>query len=201
MSVTNFGISGLSDEQVTQSRETHGSNTLTSTTQSGFLRALKTIASEPMVLLLLVASAIYFISGNPGDGIFLASAIVLVGSISFYQDSRSRKAMEKLKSLTQPNCSVIRNGEVVRIPSREVVVGDFLMVEEGTLIAADGTIVHSNDFSVNESLLTGESLSVFKDAESPDNGIFTGTSVVSGLAVARLPPLAIVPGWGRSERA
>ncbi len=186
MSVTNFGIKGLSDEEVKKSRESHGTNTLTSHTQSGFLRALKTIATEPMVLLLLVASIIYFISGNPGDGIFLAAAIVLVGSISLYQDSRSRKALEKLKSLTQPNCTVIRNGAVSGIASRELVIGDYLMAEEGTLVAADGTIVHSNDFSVNESLLTGESLSVFKDAQTPDNTIYTGTSVVSGLAIARV---------------
>ncbi len=145
---------------------------------------LTNFLKEPMIILLFVASSIYFISGNLGDGIFLVAAIVLVGSISLYQDSRSRKALEKLKSLTQPNCTVIRNGEVVGIPSEEVVLGDSLMIEEGTLIPADGTIIHSNDFSVNESILTGESFSVFKDVEKTDKTVFSGTTVASGLAIA-----------------
>lgn len=186
MAVENFGIKGLTDLQVEQARKAHGRNTLTYKTESGFLDALKSIAKEPMVILLLVASSIYFISGNIGDGIFLAGAIVLVGSISLLQDSRSRKALENLKNLTQPNSRVIRNGEVIEIPSEELVIGDCIMVEEGTIIPADGIIVHSNDFSVNESILTGESFSVFKDADKPDNFIFSGTTVVSGLAIATI---------------
>ena len=144
---TDFGIHGLSDKEVLHSRKTHGRNTLDYKKKNNFLDALKNIVKEPMVILLAVASGIYFISGNIGDGIFLAAAIVLVGSISLYQDSRSRKALEKLKDLTQPNSRVIRNGVVVEIHSDELVMGDSLMVEEGNIIPADGTIVHSNDFS------------------------------------------------------
>ncbi|SIS48433.1 Ca2+-transporting ATPase [Zobellia uliginosa] len=184
MAVENLGIEGLTDEQINRSRKTHGANSFTYKEKNGFLDALKGLLKEPMILLLLVASSIYFISGNFGDGIFMVTAIVLVGSISLYQDSRSRKALEKLKNLTEPNCQVIRNGKVVEIPSEELVVGDSLIVEEGTMVPADGTIVHSNDFSVNESILTGESLSVFKDVSSTDNTIFSGTTVASGLAIA-----------------
>ncbi|MDC6389075.1 cation-translocating P-type ATPase [Maribacter sp. PR1] len=184
MSVHNFDIKGLTNEEVETSRRKHGSNTLTYRSENGFLDALKSLAKEPMVILLLVASSIYFISGNVGDGIFLAGAIVLVASISIYQDSRSRKALEKLKALTQPNCTVIREGEVIGIPSNQVVIGDSLMVEEGTVIPADGIIIHSNDFSVSESILTGESFSVFKDSEKDNNSIFSGTTVASGLAIA-----------------
>ena len=139
-----------------------------------------------MVILLLVASAIYFISGEIGDGIFLAVSIVLVASISLYQDSRSRQALEKLNDFIQPNCKVIRNGAINEIKSEDLVLGDSLMVEMGTIIAADGIIVHSNDFSVNESILTGESLSVYKDSEKADRSIFRGTTVVSGLAIATI---------------
>lgn len=162
-----------------QSRKKHGRNSLDYKKENSFLDALKGIVKEPMVILLAVASSIYFISGNIGDGIFLASAIVLVGSISLYQDSRSRKALATLKDLTQPHSRVIRNAEITEIHSDEIVIGDCLMVEEGNIIPADGTIVHSNDFSVNESLLTDESLSVFKDITKSDNRIFTGTTVAS----------------------
>jgi Ca2+-transporting ATPase len=186
MSTNNFDINGLTDEQVLAAREKHGNNTLDYKKENGVLDAIKSLVKEPMIILLLVAATIYFISGDTGDGIFLASAIILVSVISLYQDSRSRNALEKLKNFTQPKCKVIRNGNVVEINSEELVVGDSLMVEEGASIAADGVIVHSNDFSVNESILTGESLAVFKDKTTEDNIIFKGTTVASGLAIATI---------------
>ena len=183
---TDFGITGLTNEQVDASRKEHGINSFYYKKENSFIEALKSIAKEPMVILLLIASSIYFITGNFGDGVFLAIAIVLVGSISLFQDSRSRKALENLKKLTHPKSKVIRNGNVVEIDSQDVVLGDYIIVEEGSTISADGIIVHSNDFSVNESILTGESLSVYKDATSTDNLIFTGTTVGSGLAIAQI---------------
>lgn len=197
MNPTDFDIQGLSDKEVLHSRKTYGENTLDYKKKNTFLDALKSIVKEPMVILLAVASGIYFVSGNIGDGIFLAAAIVLVGSISLYQDSRSRKALQKLKDLTQPNSRVIRNGAVVEIHSDELVIGDSLMVEEGNIIPADGTIVHSNDFSVNESLLTGESLSIFKDVGNADNLIYTGTMVASGLAIATVTEIGNTTRLGK----
>ena len=193
----NFNIKGLSDEQVTTARDRYGFNSLEYKKENGFLEALKTLTKEPMVLLLLVASSVYFISGKFGDGIFLASAIVLVAAISLYQDSRSRNALEKLKNFSQPHCKVIRNGEVVEIKSEELVVGDSLIVEEGTSIAADGIIIHSNDFSVNESILTGESFSVYKDKTKSDNLIYRGTAVASGLAIATITAIGTETKLGK----
>ncbi len=186
MPANHFNIKGLTPQQVLEAREKYGYNKLNYKKENRLLEVLKTLVKEPMVILLLVASCIYFISGETGNAIFLASAIVLISIISLYQDSRSRNALEKLKILTQPTCKVIRNGEVAKIKSEELVVGDSLMVEEGTSITADGIIVHSNDFSANESILTGESLPVYKDAAKEDNFIYSGTTVASGLAVATI---------------
>ncbi len=186
MPANNFNINGLTNEQVIIAREKYGQNKLAYKKENGFVDALKSLGKEPMLILLLVASSIYFISGDTGDGIFMLSAIILISAISLYQDSRSRNALEKLKNFTQPHCKVIRNGVVVEIKSEELVVGDSLMVEEGTSIAADGQIVHSNDFSVNESILTGESFAVSKDKNATDNFIFLGTSVAGGLAIATI---------------
>src|ERR1035437_480804 len=102
MPANNFNIKGLTNEQVLEAREKFGRNQLNYKKENGLLDALKTLAKEPMVILLLVASSIYFISGKTGDGIFLTCAIVLVSAISLYQDSRSRNALEKLKDFTQP---------------------------------------------------------------------------------------------------
>ncbi|MEP7141596.1 MAG: cation-translocating P-type ATPase [Ferruginibacter sp.] len=186
MCANNINIKGLTSEEVIHSREKSGQNTLSYKQENSVLDAIKNLAKEPMIILLLVASLIYFVSGKTGDGIFLSSAIVIVSVISLSQDSRSRNALQKLKNFTQPNSKVIRNGKTAEIKSEDLVVGDSLVVEEGTLISADGRIVHSNDFSVNESILTGESLSVFKDKEKEDNFIFKGTTVASGLAIVTI---------------
>jgi P-type Ca2+ transporter type 2C len=186
MSINIPKIKGLTQEEVLASRNKHGQNRLILKKENKFFTAIKSLAKEPMVILLLVASSIYFFTGNTGDALFLSSAIILVSAISLYQDSRSRDALEKLKQFTQPNCKVIRDGKIQTINSEELVVGDSLMIEEGNYVAADGIIIHSNDFSVNESLLTGESLAVFKDAVKDDSEVYHGTIVESGLAVVKV---------------
>lgn len=186
MSKKHFGIAGLSNNEVLISREKFGKNTLEYKNENGFLKTIGQIGKEPMTILLLVASIIYFISGETGNGIFMVVAILFITSISLYQDSRSKNALEKLKNLTQPHCKVIRNGLLEEIKSEDLVVGDFLVIEEGSSITADGNIIQSNDFSVNESILTGESLAVFKDKDKEDHSVFAGTIVSSGLAVAKI---------------
>ncbi|MBK5279686.1 MAG: HAD-IC family P-type ATPase, partial [Bacteroidia bacterium] len=197
MTANNFNIKGLSDKQVNEARIKYGYNRLTYKKENRFFDSLLSLVKEPMVILLLVASSIYFISGDIGDGIFLTSAIVLVSAISLYQDSRSRNALAKLKDFTQPMCKVIRSCEVVEIKSEDLVVGDSLIVEEGTSIAADGTIVHSNDFSVNESILTGESFAAYKDKTKEDNLIYKGTTVASGLAIATITAIGVETELGK----
>lgn len=177
MSSNNFNITGLTSEQVKEAREKHGQNKADYKKENVFITAIKSLATEPMIILLLVASCIYFISGKIGDGIFLVSAIIFQSIISLYQVSRSKNALEKLKNFIQPNCKVIRNGEVIEIPSEELVIGDSLMIEEGKMISADGMITYAADFSVNESILTGESLVVYKDQTKEDKVVFQGTTV------------------------
>ena len=186
MPANHFNISGLTIEQVILAREKFGKNKLNYKKENSFLDTVKRIAKDPMMILLLAASSIYFISGKTGDGIFLAAAIVFQTSISLYQYSRSKNALEKLKDFSQPLCKAIRNGKVEEIKSEDLVVGDSLMVEEGTSITADGSIIHSNDFSVNESILTGESFAVYKDRIKEDKFIYSGTTVASGLAIATI---------------
>ncbi len=181
-----FNISGLTNEQVLEARKKFGQNVFTFKKENNFFNALIKLITDPMMILLLVASSIYFISGKQGDGIFLLVAILFQSSISLFQYQRSKNALEKLKSFTNPKCKVIRNGKLQEIVSNELVIGDSLWVEEGAAIAADGVIIHSNDFSVNESVLTGESLAAFKDKLAKDNYIYSGTTVTTGLAIASI---------------
>jgi Ca2+-transporting ATPase len=186
MRANNFNIFGLSDEKVLLARAKFGQNILNYKKGNEFLEAIIRISKDPMMILLLLSSTIYFISGKIGDGIFLASAIIFQTSISLFQYSRSKNALEKLKDFSQAHCKVIRNGKIEEIKSEDLVIGDSLLVEEGVSISADATIVHSNDFSVNESILTGESFSVFKDKNKEDKFIYSGTTVASGLAIATI---------------
>jgi Ca2+-transporting ATPase len=193
----NNEINGLTDQEVILARKNYGTNVHDLKKNDGFITALKDVVKEPMFLLLVVASAIYFITGHISDGIFMASAIVLVSAISLYQDSRSRNALDALRLLTQPHSKVIRNGETIEINSEEIVIGDLMVVEEGTAVPADGVIIQSNDFSVNESILTGESLSVLKSAADKDNLVYQGTSVAGGLAICKVTSIGSVTNLGK----
>jgi Ca2+-transporting ATPase len=186
MPTKKINIQGLTQEQVLLAREKFGQNQLDYKKENNFIDTVKRIFKDPMMILLLTAATIYFVSNKIGDGIFLIVAIVFQTSISLYQYSRSKNALEKLKDFSQPNCKVIRDGNVEEIKSEDLVIGDCLMVEEGNSITADGEIIYSQDFSVNESILTGESFAVFKDETKQDKNIYSGTSVASGLVVATI---------------
>jgi Ca2+-transporting ATPase len=186
MKPTNHSFQGLSSEEVAQSREKHGFNSLEHQVKNHVFISLLEMIKEPMFLLLILATSIYFIMGKYADGIFMTVAIVLVSTISLYQESRSRNAIEELKKLSQSKSKVIRNGEIIEIPSEEIVLGDLIQTEEGSFIPADGVIIQSNDFSVNESILTGESLAVFKNEKSENKQVFQGTIAASGLAICKV---------------
>ena len=174
-------LKGLSDSEVKIAQEQYGDNAIKSDQNSAWYSLLFDILKEPMTLILIAVSIIYVLVGDLGEAAFMFVAIVAVTGISFYQDSRNQKALQELEKLNEPLSSVIRNGRLVEIPTHEITIGDLCVTEEGKMINADGNIVHSNDFSVNESALTGESMSVFKDIEHPE--IYSGTLTVSGLAI------------------
>ena len=174
-------LKGLSDSEVKKAQEQYGDNAIKSNQNSAWYSLLFDILKEPMTLILIAVSIIYVLVGDLGEAAFMFVAIVAVTGISFYQDSRNQKALQELEKLNEPLSSVIRNGRLVEIPTHEITIGDLCVTEEGKMINADGNIVHSNDFSVNESALTGESMSVFKDIEHPE--IYSGTLTVSGLAI------------------
>ena len=174
---------GLTEQEVKISHQKFGYNQMKQIEKSSWLKLLFDILREPMLILLIIIAIIYLAVGNYGEALFMLAAIILVSGISFYQDNRSQQALEELEKLNEPLSRVIRNSKIVEIPTHEIAVGDLCITEEGKMINADGKIVHSNDFSVNESSLTGESFSVFKDVTSEDKQVYNGTSTVSGLAV------------------
>lgn len=176
-------LKGLNNDEVVTAQKQYGYNSINTNQKNSWYLLLFDILKEPMLLILMAVTAIYVIVGNYSEALFMLGAIITVSGISFYQDNRSKKALEALEKLNESLSTVIRNSKVIQIPTHEIAVGDLCIIEEGKMINADGKIVHSNDFSVNEASLTGESFSVFKNPETEDNKVYSGTLVVSGLAV------------------
>lgn len=197
MTENNKSIQGLSDDDVILSRKKNGTNSIENKAGNKFLKSLIDMIKEPMFLLLLTATVIYFIIGDLNDAVFMLAAIVLVAAISLYQESKSRNAIEELRKLTQPKSKVIRNGKLIDVHSDDIVLGDFIQAEEGTFIPADAQIIQSHDFSVNESILTGESLAVFKNEKSENKAVFQGTTVATGLAICEVTAIGNKTQLGR----
>ncbi len=179
-------LKGLTEAEVKDARKRYGYNRMEVIGKSTGLKILLDILKEPMLLLLFAISIIYVLVGDLGEALFMFIGIIAVSAISFYQDNRSKKALEELEKLNEPLSRVIRDLKIVQIPTHDIVVGDLCIIEEGRLINADGYIVHSNDFSVNESSLTGESYSIYKNSDEGNNQVFSGTIAVSGLAVFKV---------------
>ncbi|GAB3642642.1 cation-translocating P-type ATPase [Spirosoma arcticum] len=172
-------LPGLTDEAVAQSRASHGRNVLRAKAPSQLLTTTKEAILEPMFLLLLVACAVYVGLGRTEEAMTLGVALLLVSGISVYQSIRSDRALSTLRELTQPRAQVRRNGALTTVPIETIVVGDVMLVEEGERVSADGTIDEASDFSVDESILTGESISIMK---TPGDVVFAGTSITTGSA-------------------
>ncbi len=190
-------LTGLTEEEVTASRLKYGYNELKKTNKNTFIAWLLDLFKEPMLLLLIAVAVIYMIVGEYGEAAFMLIAIVAVSGISFYQDFQTKKALQELEKLNEPLSIVIRNSKVLKIPTHELTVGDLCIIEEGKMINADGKIVHSNDFSVNESSLTGETYSVFKSNDAENNRIYSGTIAVSGLAIFEIEAIGAATRIGK----
>jgi len=188
---------GLSQKVADTALKTDGFNELPSQKkQNGFILLLK-VLSEPMLLLLVGAGIIYLFMGDMRDALLLVFSVVVVIGITFYQERKTEKTLEALRDLSSPRALVIRDGEQKRIPGREVVNGDIVIMREGDRVPADAVVLSCENFSIDESLLTGESVSVRKlewdkkmEQQKPGGDdlpfIYSGSMVISGRAVVRV---------------
>lgn len=179
-------IKGLTAEEVRANRERYGANTSETGNQNRFWQVVKEIVSEPLFVILVCAALIYFVLGQYHEGIIMLVALSFVSGISLYQENKSRNAVDALKKLSGPRAKVIRNGAVTEIASEEIVMHDIFVAADGNIVPADAAVLEAHDFSVNESILTGEAFPVSKDLQKPDPVIFQGTMIMSGSCVARV---------------
>lgn len=185
---------GLSRDQVVAQRQKFGENRLPDREKKSSLKLIVTILTEPMIFLLLAVVVLYFFLGDWRETVVLALSVVGVVVLEFYQDTKTERALEALRSLSAPQCEVLRGGEYVTIPSTEVVVSDILVINEGDRVAADGELIESTGVSANESILTGESVAVEKNI---DDKVYSGTVIVSGHGLVKVSSVGTKTEMGR----
>lgn len=180
---------GLTQAAARARLASEGYNELPRSRARSFLASVAHALAEPMFVLLLVASAVYLLLGDRVEAAFLLASVLVIITITIYQERRTERVLEALRDLSSPRALVVRDGAERRIPGREVVRGDLLVLREGDRVAADAALLTAVDLAVDESLLTGESVPVEKcaakaqtPAEADEGGdhAFAGTLVVKG---------------------
>ncbi|HLI80738.1 MAG TPA: HAD-IC family P-type ATPase, partial [Candidatus Binataceae bacterium] len=189
-------VSGLSEEEAARRLRSEGYNELQKPRRRNLFRIAIEVCSEPMFELLLAASAIYFALGNHTEALILVGSAITTVAIATIQENRTEHVLEALRDLTSPRALVVRDGLIKRIPGREVVRGDVVILSEGDRVPADVVLHSCNDLEADESLLTGESVPVRKRArKQPLSGnpmedtaelAFAGTMIVRGHAVGEV---------------
>jgi len=190
-------VGGLSDQEAAARLGAEGANELPSTSPRGLLALAWEVVREPMLLLLIGAGAIYLVLGELKDSVVLLVSIFVVLGISLYQQRKTERALEALRDLSSPRALVIRSGKEKRIAGCEVVRGDIVVLREGDRVPADALVLSAVSLSVDESLLTGESVPVRKSPGSASmamtrpggedsTSVFSGTMVVQGHGVAEV---------------
>jgi len=189
-------VTGLTEDEARRRLAVDGPNELPTAGPRRPWRIALEILREPMFGLLLAGGAIYVALGDLLGGIVLLVFASLSVSISVVQEIRSERVLDALRAMTSPRALVIRDGRRRRIPGREVVRGDVVLVAEGDRVPADGVLLEERDLLVDESMLTGESIAVAKQVgrlETEEmvrpggenlSAIFSGSLVVRGTGVA-----------------
>lgn len=189
----NVSEKGLASDQVSKKLEIEGYNELKEKKKQGMVTVFLNQFKDLLVLILIAAAIISMISHNVESTAVIFTVIILNAILGTVQHFKAEQSLDSLKALSAPSAKVIRNGEKVEIPSREVVKGDILVLEAGDLVVADGRIIENYTLKVNESSLTGESISVDKETEAINkeeialgdqkNMIFSGSLVTYGRAL------------------
>lgn len=191
-----YGVSGLTSVEAKKRAQEFGANELPRTESRRLGRIVLEIIREPMVFLLLGCGVIYLVLGDRQEATMLLGFLGIILGITIYQERKTERALEALRDLSSPRALVIRDGKKQRIAGIDLVPGDLLLLNEGDRVAADAGLLTCQNLSVDESLLTGESVPAIKAArptqvdqttkESLSSFVFAGTTVVRGSSIAEI---------------
>lgn len=203
---------GLTNEQVLQKQKLEGLNELPSSKPKNFFALAWGVVKEPMFLLLVACGTLYLVLGDIQEGLMLMGFVFVIMGIEFYQERKTEKALDALKDLASPRALVIRDGAEKRIAGRDVVTDDLVVLQEGDRVPADATVLYSVNLMADESLLTGESVSVRKaewngsDKSTQPGGddlpfVYSGSMIVQGNGIVRVTAIGSNTEIGKIGKA
>jgi Ca2+-transporting ATPase len=185
---------GLSTSEVKTLQLSQGKNVIathaTSTAMKMFLAQFPTLIN----VILFIAGIFFLAIGDRIDGTFIFAVILVNACFGFIQEYRAEKSLEKLQQYAAPTARVKRNGSESQILAEDIVIGDIIILSEGDRIPADGKLLDSDNLEVDESILTGESLSVVK---AKGEMVYWGTLITRGKGVARIEQIGMQTKFGQ----
>ena len=198
---------GLTHKEANKRLEKYGKNELPKKKKDSVLKIFFDEFKNPILILLLVAVIASLIGNEPIEALAIILIVLIDVSMGTYQENKANNTADALSKLVTVKTKVLRNGKEIVIDSADVVVGDFVFLESGDKISADLRIIEAHNFTVDESILTGESLAVNKHAapikddklsiSDQKNMLFSGTSVVTGRAKAVVVATALKTELGK----
>jgi len=205
-------ISGLSEKLALERLKKYGYNEIPSQKKRNIFLIFFSVVKEPMLLLLIGSGLIYLFLGETSDALMLLTFVLVVITITFYQERKTERTLEALRDLSSPRALVIRDGIQKRIAGRQVVMDDIIILREGDRVPADALVLSCSNLLVDESLLTGEAMAVRK---SEHNGkglvrkpggddlpfVYSGTLIVQGWGIAQVNSIGIQTEMGKIGRA
>jgi Ca2+-transporting ATPase len=195
--VLETNLQGLTEQQVMERLAQDGYNELPSAKKRSVLHIVLEIVREPMFLMLIACGLLYLLLGDVEEALMLLGFVFVVIGITLYQEQKTERALEALRDLSSPRALVIRDGKQQRVAGREVVRDDIVLVSEGDRVPADAVLLSGTNLSVDESLLTGESVPVRKKAWDGVQAmgrpggddqpfVYSGTLVVKGQGITQV---------------
>lgn len=205
-------FTGLSSEEAELRLREDGPNELPSAQPRNLLVIALEVVRQPMFLLLVAGGAIYLLLGDVQEGGLLFAFVLVVIGITLHQERKTENALKALQNLSSPRARVIRSGQQSRVAGRDVVCGDIVIVSEGDRVPADGIVRSATNLSIDESLLTGESVPVRKrdwdggETVARPGGddepfVYSSTLVVQGLGVIEIQRTGINTEIGKIGRS
>ncbi len=165
------GPNGLTATEVEARRSKYGYNELGQENRSGIFKAIYRQINQLLIYILLLAAVVTAVLGHMIDTVVILAVVLANVIIGFLQELKADKAIEALGKLVVSECIVVRDGQRVTVPSRDIVVGDIILFESGNKVPADVRLVHVKGLKIDEALLTGESVPVDKTSELLDGDV------------------------------
>ena len=156
---------GLGRREAMERKAKYGANKLKEQEQKSVWQMVLEQLNDPLILILVVAMAISLMLHEFGDAVIIVAVVVLNAAVGIIQEGKAGRAVEALKKISSPQAVVVRDGERMKIPAEDLVLGDIVLLEAGNRIPADLRLIESIGVFAEESTLTGESVPVEKDAD------------------------------------